>query len=154
MEGGHQKPGEKKLPAWALVSQNGLAVLAGTRSPELLRLPSALSRRRPFLLGSRPWAHSGANHLSGLSEPRLLWLGHMLPREAADARTGPSGDASVQKGRPDTLYSEIRPCKAGTGGASPGDKPILPPWCFLAINFDQRKHYLSHLSKPTLQLQD
>lgn len=66
----------------------------------------------------------------------------------------PQGDASVQRGRPDTLHYEIRPCKAGTGGASPGDKPALPSWWFLAINFDQRKHYLSHLSKPTLQLQD
>ena len=47
-------------------------------------------RFRPFLLGSPLRADSGGNRLSGPAEPRLLRLGHMLPREAADGRTGPS----------------------------------------------------------------
>ena len=106
---------------------------------------------RPFLLGSPPWADSGGTSLSGPAEPRLLRLGRGRRPMVGLA---PQGHASVQRGRPDTLHCEIRPCRAGTGGASPGDKPALPSWWFLAINFDQRKHYLSHLSKPTLQLQD
>ena len=69
-------------------------------------------------------------------------------------RLAPQGDASAQTGRPGVLHREIRPCKTGTSGASPGDKPTLLSWWFLAINSDQRKRYLSHLSKPTPQLQD